>query len=500
MGSAKNLDVDQLLASAERAFAQRNPDAASQICQQVLSAHPDHPKALRILASIRFHAGLPDEAAKLLQRAIQKAPGDADLYNDYGALLLTRGRAADAIDAFERSAELEPNDVEARINLGNALQRRGRMADAEARYREALDRDPLNARGLASLGSLVRISGRTAEAIEYLRKAVERLPQAAYVHNFLGMAYRDAGDLERALACFEKAVQLQPDFPEAYLNLGDAAMGRRDFATAVRYLEKADAPISRTMILHCLLNEQAYNQFFVRLAEDIRIEPQNLYSASLSAYASQQLRRPDIHPFCPDPLNYVRIVENAGGVPRIGEFLTSLIDAVEKNIDAVYEPKGVMIKKGFQTAPKLFEAASGPLAELDAIVKREAVAFRDAFAASNANLIRDWPKKIKLNGWFVRLRPGGNIGVHNHPQGWLSGVIYLKLPEVLNPPEGSIEFTLRNEGYPDISGEHPVKVHDPRPGDLVFFPSSLFHRTIPFTGSDERLCIAFDAVADGSAA
>jgi len=29
-------------------------------------------------------------------------------------------------------------------------------------------------------------------------------------------------------------------------------------------------------------------------------------------------------------------------------------------------------------------------------------------------------------------------------------------------------------------------------GDIVLFPSSLFHRTIPFSAAQDRICIAFD--------
>jgi len=29
-------------------------------------------------------------------------------------------------------------------------------------------------------------------------------------------------------------------------------------------------------------------------------------------------------------------------------------------------------------------------------------------------------------------------------------------------------------------------------GDIVLFPSSLFHRTIPFNAKEERICVAFD--------
>jgi hypothetical protein len=36
------------------------------------------------------------------------------------------------------------------------------------------------------------------------------------------------------------------------------------------------------------------------------------------------------------------------------------------------------------------------------------------------------------------------------------------------------------------------KLYAPQVGDVVFFPSSVFHRTIPFSSNEERICIAFD--------
>tara|TARA_B110000305_G_scaffold32642_1_gene31776 strand:+ start:227 stop:376 length:150 start_codon:yes stop_codon:yes gene_type:complete len=38
----------------------------------------------------------------------------------------------------------------------------------------------------------------------------------------------------------------------------------------------------------------------------------------------------------------------------------------------------------------------------------------------------------------------------------------------------------------------PKKVIKPKEGDVIFFPSSVFHRTIPFESDEERICIAFD--------
>ena len=81
---------------------------------------------------------------------------------------------------------------------------------------------------------------------------------------------------------------------------------------------------------------------------------------------------------------------------------------------------------------------------------------------------------------------------HIHPDGWLSGVIYLKTTDLSNNDEGAIEFGLHGYDLPITNEDYPRKLHRPRKGDIVLFPSSLFHRTIPFTTDSERCVIAFD--------
>ena len=38
----------------------------------------------------------------------------------------------------------------------------------------------------------------------------------------------------------------------------------------------------------------------------------------------------------------------------------------------------------------------------------------------------------------------------------------------------------------------PYLMYSPKAFDLILFPSSLFHETIPFNSEDERHCISFD--------
>ena len=46
--------------------------------------------------------------------------------------------------------------------------------------------------------------------------------------------------------------------------------------------------------------------------------------------------------------------------------------------------------------------------------------------------------------------------------------------------------------YPATHANFPSRTLTVDVGDIVLFPSSLFHRTIPFDSADERICIAFD--------
>ena len=46
-------------------------------------------------------------------------------------------------------------------------------------------------------------------------------------------------------------------------------------------------------------------------------------------------------------------------------------------------------------------------------------------------------------------------------------------------------FAIRNNDIPTVK-------HVPKDGDLVLFPSCLFHYTTPFQSDEERHCMSFD--------
>ena len=90
----------------------------------------------------------------------------------------------------------------------------------------------------------------------------------------------------------------------------------------------------------------------------------------------------------------------------------------------------------------------------------------------------------------------GHQAAHIHTSGWLSGVIYLKVVPSFGRNEGAIEFSLNGERY--ANPKAPTVTYCPGQGDIVLFPSSLYHKTIPFISKSDRIVLAFDLQPDST--
>ena len=49
---------------------------------------------------------------------------------------------------------------------------------------------------------------------------------------------------------------------------------------------------------------------------------------------------------------------------------------------------------------------------------------------------------------------------------------------------------------PKDNKKYPQEIKDIYQGDLVMFPSSLFHHTLPFESQEERISFAFDVIPE----
>ncbi len=123
---------------------------------------------------------------------------------------------------------------------------------------------------------------------------------------------------------------------------------------------------------------------------------------------------------------------------------------------------------------------------------------------------KDFENRVKVlteinSAWIVSQRGNEYNPAHSHNGCEVSGVLYLKIPNVKNRRnikgkegkedlDGDIQFIYssasKREG--EILDEG-MKTIRPKEKWMVLFPSYLLHTVYPFIGDDERRCISFNA-------
>ena len=172
-------------------------------------------------------------------------------------------------------------------------------------------------------------------------------------------------------------------------------------------------------------------------------------------------------------------------------FLLQLLDDIRHL--AIAERKQGRLYNGIQSAGNLLQRPEACFQQLAALIRDKVSAYQKHFSGSNEALITLFPRELEFaSSWYLRMKQGGHLTAHIHEEGWISGCVYLQLPDKRDNHEGSFEYGVDGDDYPRLHDNFPNRIVDQKVGDLVLFPSSLFHRTLPFHSEQERVCIAFD--------
>ena len=443
------------------------------------------------LAAQHHKEGRLSQAETAYQRILESDPNQPIALHLLGVVAHQTGKNDVAIDLITRAITIDPDLPEAHSNLGTALRDLGKLEEAVTSYHKALALKPDYADAHNNLGNALKDLGKPEEAVASYHKALNLKPDLAEAHNNLGNALRDLGKPEEAISSYQKALNLKPDYVNAHNNLGLALRELGRLEDALQIFESIDTPECYAHVLECLFALGEYDKFYEKQTASARNNEINTRVAAINAFASHQLNRSDPHPFCPTPLKFVRVCEPLDGVDDADGFLCDLMDDLQSR-EAIWEPPGKTTRHGFQTMSNLFKKPYGRLVELDRIIKDTIENYRFEFSSENCDFIKLFPKTLTLSGWFIRLIKGGHQTEHIHSGAWLSGIFYLQMPKCTDQEEGSIELGLWGYDYPILNKSYPKNRFYPKNGSIILFPSSLFHRTIPFHSDEERMSIAFD--------
>jgi hypothetical protein len=359
--------------------------------------------------------------------------------------------------------------------------------------------NPSNTMFLNNLGNIYSDQGRLTEAQELFEKALDIDSNQIDAHFGLGRIYVAQSKFTLALQLYKNMQKELRDIPEVQvqkINYRIAEIyrkgGEQHFDAAIEHYGLSNERLSLSHRLECIYrskNKVVYRKEAAELSESGNIDP---LIAAVHTHASIRYGFKDENAFCTDSFRYISQskLSAAEGFDRtLAERLLTIAHKLESSSQE-------LINKGGQSAGNLFLLNDPAIKKIRAIIESRIMRYRIEFGQCDAGLISKWPAQTTLHGWFIDLKKGGSLGSHMHKEGWLSGSLYLKLTKPTGSSEGNIIFDLDGGSYPSDGRVFPSKELDIEEGEIVLFPSSIFHRTVPFNAAERRVTLAFDVKPD----
>jgi tetratricopeptide (TPR) repeat protein len=487
--SPKMLALYNLLGLSQQAQGKYHEAVAS--FRKMLALEPRIAEIHFNLGVILAQLGDANEAIASYRKTVQMKPIFTVAHFNLAILLQAQGQLQDAAGHYRKAIAIEPGFVEALANLGTVLQQGGQLEEAGQCYRKALALRA-DARGYFNLGTTLYDQGKHDAAISAFREAVQLDVHFADAWNSLGETLRDRGAMDEAIRCYEQALVVQPNHGRAKYNLGEYFCLANRLQDAIPYFENSDFADAKERALQCYYKTRQFEVFkhkFDQFAANKRHA--SVLLGTLSAHYATNFDVENTYNFCKNPMDYVLQLRIDELIAPDSHFLAQLLHDIEHL--AIAERKQGRLYYGMQSAGNLLMRTEPSFQKLTAIIRNKVLAYRQHFADSGCELILNFPRNIEFaSSWYLRMKQGGYLTSHIHEEGWISGCIYLKLPEKGRAHEGCFAYSTDGDDYPRLHEDFPSQIVDIQVGDLVLFPSSLFHRTVPFHADQERVCVAFD--------
>ena len=468
-------------------------DISLNLALSILKKDPKHNLTIKILGSIYEQQDKLDESLKMYQKSLALDNNDPEAHNNLGLVLQKQGRLQEAMLSLKKAIALKPDFIIAIYNLGNTLKQIGNLEDAEINLKRCIELKPNFIEAYINLANTQSENNHFKDAERSLKKCIELKQNFIPAHYNLGNLLKILGRLDEAMTSYNYLLKLKPSYKPALLGRGQIFFIKKKFDQALNDFDNCNTSESRARALITLYNSGNIDEIYQRINNNAKLDEKNLRVAAFSSFISHKENKETKNNFCKNPLEFLYFSNLSSHLKNSDKFIDDLIDQI-KHINASWEPSNKTTIKGFQSTKNLFVDPKGKIKDLQKIIIDELQKYNLKFKDKSCLFINEWPLKKNLFGWHVILQQQGYQDPHIHPAGWLSGVIYLKVVPSLEKNEGAIEFSLNAQNYSDVKS--PKFIHQPKKGDIVFFPSSLHHRTIPFTTNTDRIIISFDLLPD----
>ena len=437
-----------------------------------------------------------DEAHKLLLKIKNLAPAELIL-NLSGLINFKKKDYKSSINFYIKAIELNPNYLNAYINLFSVYNKIDNFAESEKVVRKALKFYPKSDAINNALGYSLLKQNKNEDAIIFFKIAIKLNSQNYKAFFNIGNAYFKIKNFQKAIQYFEKTFKINSKAPETTFYIAECNKEMQNYNEALNYYKIASKENNSWLrknkiiakILECYLILNKKNDYLEDISMYSKADPDNRRIAATSAFIAHQFNVKDQYPFCPNPFDFIYKSTLENYVNNYKFFLNSLFNEI---MLLNFKWEGHTTRNGYRTTENLSEKKLPFISKLEKYILLELNKYFQIHKDKKIKFIENWPNKFKFQSWSNRLKKQGHNITHIHPGGWISAVFYLKIPKDIKNNEAGIEFSLHGDNYYVVNKNIPTKVLHPEEGNIILFPSSLFHKTIPFESDEERVGIAMD--------
>ena len=287
-----------------------------------------------------------------------------------------------------------------------------------------------------------------------------------------------------------RATIFKPDYADAQYNLGKTLFGAGQFDKAAQQFKESNHENSDTYLLKCLYQLDEPSVFYDHLDSLIDKGEINATIGSLTLRAEIRYEIKRFNTFAGDPFEYVSKVDLTERCD-FDKLFVKTVKSLLTDSSFPYKSQG-HLNNAHQTAGNLFDKSSDFLHEIEKVIHSEIENYRVRFQASDEGFLTNWPTNYSPYGWLVNMKRGGYIAPHLHESAWLVGAVYINVPSELKADAGKFVACLDDEKDAKGAQKHPHEIIDVATGDLVFFPASLMHYSIPFESDEARIVFPID--------
>lgn len=457
-----------------------------------------------------FHQSNFHRAEDILSSILREDPENTDALNMLGSVFATQGSYDKAIHFLGRAAQMSPHDSRLHFNLGRCHQMKQDIPSARQAFEAAVSTDADNLPAWTMLNRIYQTADESIECIEacnHILRLVDRNAEEspiridAYIG--IGTSELKRKNFHEAIIALDAADQENPGDARVYSRLGDVYRGQDNNGLAVEnYLKAAelrpDSIIDRMNAGIACLRDGNHAQAQDLLQKCLSSEPGN--RRVLSVYGPllwEMVRDSDYHQLF-DYENLIAAIDIDTPLhlySSLRDFHRKLIQGIRDHPSLTGDRVSKATTGGFQTG-NIFANPAPEVRDLGKMINARISSYISDPQHCPGTPGTEWAAAWNLIGWGVILSSQGYQTAHNHPSGMVSGVYYLQVPAEVNDDgefPGCIEFGPPNDMY-NTKREPPRHRVLAQDGRMCLFPSHYWHRTIPFESSEERICIAFDAI------